>query len=60
MQKPCGRLVIQNKRKKLKPKFIKFTEDIKAFIIEEIENEWSSDQISTTPSTTMLRASFNL
>ncbi len=35
-----------DQRKKLKPKFIKFNEHVKAFIIEKIEDEWSPDQIS--------------
>lgn len=35
-----------DQRKKLKPNFIKFTEHVKAFIIEKIRDEWSPDQIS--------------
>ncbi|HAU0368126.1 TPA: IS30 family transposase [Legionella pneumophila] len=33
-------------RKKAKPKFIKFTEPIKVFVIEKIQDEWSPEQIS--------------
>lgn len=32
-------------RKKEKPKFIKFTDSIKAFVIEKIQDEWSPEQI---------------
>lgn len=34
-----------DQRKKTKPKFIKFTEQIKAFVIEKIKDDWSPEQI---------------
>ena len=35
-----------DQRKKIKPKFIKFTEQVKTFVTEKIKDEWSPDQIS--------------
>ncbi len=34
-----------DQRKKAKPKFIKFTEQIKTFVIEKIKDDWSPEQI---------------
>lgn len=35
-----------NERRKKIPKYVKFTEDVKVFVIEKIQEDWSPEQIS--------------